>query len=187
MYYEEYYEYEKTEQFEPRISFIFHREPLGRKYLRYLRRAKYAKNYFIRKYYEKQRALLGNKHNIEIFEQTQIGKGFYLGHPGSITINPAAILGEYVCIHKGATIGVENRGENKGVPVIGDCVWIGINAMIFGNIRIGDDVLISPNCVVNCDVPSHSIVYGNPSIIKHKEHATEGYISTDIYSCIFNK
>ena len=33
-------------------------------------------------------------------------------------------------IHKGVTIGQENRGKRKGTPVIGDEVWIGINATI---------------------------------------------------------
>ena len=62
-------------------------------------------------------------------------------------------------------------------PVIGNEVWIGINAAIVGKITIGDDVLIAPNSYVNCDVPSHSIVFGNPCIIKHRENATEGYIN----------
>lgn len=65
----------------------------------------------------------------------------------------------------------------QGTPVIGNEVWIGINATIVGKINIRDDVLIAPNRYVNCDVPSHSIVFGNPCIIKHRENATEGYIN----------
>ena len=53
--------------------------------------------------------------------------------------------------------------------------------MVCGNIKIGDDVLISSNSFVNTDVPSHSVVYGNPCIIKHRDHATEKYISTNTY------
>ena len=51
-----------------------------------------------------------------------------------------------------------------------------INAAIVGKVTIGDDVLIATNSYVNCDVPSNSIVFGNPCIIKYKENATEGYI-----------
>lgn len=65
----------------------------------------------------------------------------------------------------------------QGTPVIGNEVWIGINVAIVDKITIGDDVLIAPNRYVNCDVPSHSIVFGNPCIIKHRENATEGYIN----------
>lgn len=75
------------------------------------------------------------------------------------------------------TIGQENRGSRKGVPTIGDNVWIGVNATIIGKITIGDDVLIAPNSYVNCDVPSHSVVFGNPCTIKPKVGATDGYIN----------
>lgn len=112
---------------------------------------------------------------VEIPVECRIG-GIYLGHVWGITVHPQAILGANVNLHKGATIGAENRGKRKGAPTIGNNVWIGINATIVGAIHIGDDVLIAPNCYVNCDVPSHSIVFGNPCVIKPKSHATEGYI-----------
>ena len=68
-------------------------------------------------------------------------------------------------------------GGRQGVPVIGNDVWIGINPIVVGKITIGDDVMIAPNSYVNCDVPSHSIVFGNPCIIKHRENAAEVYIN----------
>lgn len=78
-------------------------------------------------------------------------------HPFNITINENVVIGNNCNIHKGVCIGQENRGSRKGVPQIGNCCWIGINAVIVGNIHIGDDVLIAPNAYVNCDIPSHSI------------------------------
>lgn len=71
-------------------------------------------------------------------------------------------------------------GGRKGTPRIGNEVWIGVNVTIVGKITIGDDVLIAPNTYVNCDIPSHSIVFGNPCIIKHRDNATEGYINQKI-------
>lgn len=109
-----------------------------------------------------------------------IGPGLYIGHPFGITINPHAKMGKNCNIHKGVTIGQENRGSRKGAPSIGNEVWIGVNSTIVGAITIGDDVLIAPNAYVNCDVPSHSILYGNPCIIKHKDNATGGYINNKI-------
>lgn len=116
----------------------------------------------------------------ELPSSAKIGKGLYIGHPSGITINTRAILGENVNIHKGVTIGQENRGKRKGVPIIGNCVWIGINSTIVGNIKIDDDVLIAPNTYVNCDIPSHSVVLGNPCVIKHRVCATEGYINNKV-------
>lgn len=105
-----------------------------------------------------------------------IGPGLYLGHPYCIVINPETVIGSYVNIAKGVTIGQTNRGRNQGSPIIGNNVWIGTNAVIVGKIKIGDDVLIAPNSYVTVDIPSHSVVYGNPCIIKVKPNATQGYI-----------
>lgn len=106
--------------------------------------------------------------------------GIYLGHAYNITINGRATIGRNCNIHKGVVIGQTNRGKRKGVPTIGDEVWIGINAAIVGGITIGDDVLIAPNSYVNCDVPPHSVVFGNPCIIKNRDRATEGYVNNKV-------
>ena len=119
------------------------------------------------------------RRGLEISYTTKIGRGLYLGHAYNITINPDAQIGNNCNIHKGVVIGQTNRGKRKGVPIVGNRVWIGINAAIVGNITIGDDVLIAPNSFVNVDVPSHSVVYGNPCIIKHRDNATEGYINNE--------
>ena len=78
-----------------------------------------------------------------------IGPGLYMGHVYGITLNPKVKIGKNCNIHKGVTIGQENRGKRKGVPVIGDEVWIGINATIVGNVHIGNDVLIAPGAYIN--------------------------------------
>lgn len=130
------------------------------------------KKYIYEQFYKRLRA----KRMIEIPYETQIGFGLYLGHFYSVTINKQVILGNNVSIHKNVTIGQENRGARKGCPTIGDNVWIGINAVIVGNIHIGNDVLIAPNAFVNIDVPDHSVVFGNPCIIKRKDNATKDYI-----------
>ena len=116
----------------------------------------------------------------DISASAHIGKGLYIGHPYCITINPQASIGDNCNIHKGLTIGQENRGSRKGAPTIGNCVWIGVNVTIVGKITIGDDVLIAPNTYVNRDVPSHSVVFGNPCIIKQVENATGGYIRNKV-------
>ena len=117
---------------------------------------------------------------IEIPLGIEVGKGLYMGHFSGITINNKATLGNNISIHKGVTIGQENRGKRKGTPTIGNKVWIGINSTVVGNITIGDNVLIAPNSFVNFDVPSNSIVIGNE--IKPSINATEGYIDYKMLS-----
>lgn len=118
--------------------------------------------------------------HVEISPCTQIGEGLYVGHPFCITINPNVVIGKNCNISKGVTIGQENRGKRKGTPIIGNCVYLGVNSTIVGAITIGDDVLIAPNSYVNCDIPSHSIVIGNPCRIIPRENATEGYINNKV-------
>lgn len=115
-------------------------------------------------------------HGFQIPPSTQIGKGLYIGHWGTIIINSKTIMGDYCNLSPGVTIGQTNRGKNKGAPIIGNRVWIGTNAVIVGNINIGDNVMIAPNAFVNISVPSNSLVIGNPASILSRENATEGYI-----------
>ncbi|MCM1115056.1 MAG: serine acetyltransferase [Clostridium sp.] len=117
------------------------------------------------------------KYGIEISYSAKIGKGLYIGHPYNITVGADVVIGDNVNLHKGCTIGRENRGKRSGVPTIGSRVSIGINSTIVGNITIGDDVMIAPNSFVNFNVPSHSVVIGNPGVIHHKDDATKGYVA----------
>ena len=151
-----------------------------RKFSYYFRKSATCKNKILKSYYRFMFRSICAKHGLEIPAQANIGKGLYIGHPYNITINPDAVLGENINIHKGVTIGQENRGVRKGAPTIGNQVWIGINATIVGNITIGNDVLIAPNSYVNCNVPSHSVVIGNPCKIIPRENATEEYINNTV-------
>ena len=120
------------------------------------------------------------KTGIQIGWHTRIGEGLVLVHCGNIAVNNEAVIGKNCTMYHGVTVGMEFRGERKGNPVIGDSVWIGSNACVVGNITIGDDVLIAPLSFVNFDVPSHSIVIGNPAKIIHRELATESYITNPV-------
>lgn len=126
-----------------------------------------------------QYLLLSQKFCFSIPYTTQIGKGFVVGHTGSVIINERAILGNNINIATGTVIGAA-QGKRQGAPIIGSRVWIGSNAIIVGNVKIEDDVLIAPGAFVNFDVPAHSLVIGNPGVIHHKENATENYISNII-------
>ena len=151
-----------------------------KQFLKYFRKCQFPSNKLFslidRFFFEK----IKNKLCIEISRSTTIGDGLYIGHPYGITINAKSIIGNNCNIHKGVLIGQENRGKRQGTPTIGNEVWIGINAAIVGKINIGNDVLIAPNSYVNCDVPSHSIVFGNPCVIKRKENATANYVNNKI-------
>ena len=158
-----------------KIPFV---KPIQIKYIRVFRKAScYPSKSILGIYYRLKLKHLSEKTGIQIPTRTKIGKGFYIGHFGTIIINPEVTIGDNLNIAAGVTIGKTNRGDKMGVPTIGNKVWIGTNAAIVGKIKIGDDVLIAPNAYVNTDLPSHSIAIGNPAEIHHKDDATEGYIN----------
>ena len=150
----------------------------GYKYTKILRKTHYwkSKNILIYLLYAYRLNRLQLKYGYQISTSAKIGKGLYIGHFGTVVVNPEAVLGDNVNLSPNVVIGKQNRGDKKGAPCIGSCVWIGSGAKIVGKITIGDDVLIAPNAYVNFDVPSHSIVIGNPGKIIFRENATEGYI-----------
>ena len=161
-----------------KINEYFKRD-IEKKYIVLFRKAQESKGIF--KKINKYRLFkMSQKSMIQIPIDTKIGEGLYIDHLGSIVINPKTVIGKNVNIVQGVTIGQTNRGEKEGCPIIGDNVWIGANAVIVGKIKIGNDVLIAPNSYVNIDVPSHSVVIGNPAQIHHKENATDGYINRTI-------
>lgn len=116
------------------------------------------------------------KYGIEIYHTTQVGEGFYIGHFGGIIVNPKAKIGKNCNISHGVTIGLSIRGKNKGVPTLGDNIFIGPGAKIFGNIKIGDDVAIGANSVVTKSFDSNKTIAGIPATVI-SELGSEGYIN----------
>ncbi|MCE5230918.1 serine acetyltransferase [bacterium] len=104
------------------------------------------------------RALWG----IEIPRSTKIGPELYIGHYGGIIISSATVIGRRAAISHQVTIGVSGRGEKRGTPVIGDNVYIGPGAKIFGKITIGNNVKIGANAVIHKDIPDNAVVVLDP-------------------------
>lgn len=145
------------------------------RYIVYLRYSQKTNIVLFRLFCEYKLYRLTRKYGIEIKAKTKIGSGFVMTHPYNITVSPYAIIGSNVTMMKGSTVGI-SAGKRSGAPIIGNNVYIGINSTIIGGIVIGDDVLIGPNTLINRDIPSHSMVVGNPCKITHKENATVDYI-----------
>lgn len=164
------------------ISFIEKARLYGFEYMKVWRRTNY--------YLKKNRLLYllwglclyrkSLKFGFQISPQAKIGHGLYIGHFGTIVVGNEVVIGDNCNLSPNVIIGRTNRGKKEGSPHIGNQVWIGSGAIIVGDITIGDNVLIAPNAYVNIDIPSNSIVYGNPAQIKFNPKATVGYINNNI-------
>ncbi len=150
--------------------------PTELRYIALYRKANGCRFRPLKLFYTVRLKLMSYKTQIQIPARTEIGEGFYIGHTGRVIIHPDAVLGKNMNVGTGVTIGYENRGKRKGAPHFDGHCWIGTNAVVVGNVHIGEDVMIAPLTFVNFDVPPHSIVIGNPAKIIYKENATEDYI-----------
>jgi len=91
-----------------------------------------------------------------------IGKNTKFGYGGlGVVVHKDAKIGNNCLIGQNVTIG--KNIAKKGVPHIGNCVYIGAGSVVFGNIIIGDNVIIGANSVVNRDCKSDSVYAGNPA------------------------
>ena len=105
------------------------------------------------------------KYGIEIYHTTKIGEGFYIGHFGGIVVNPMVKIGKNCNISHGVTIGLGIKDEQNGFPIIGDNVFIGPGAKIFGDVKIGNNVAIGANSVVTKSFEDNVTIAGVPATI----------------------
>lgn len=94
-----------------------------------------------------------------------IGHSFYIGHFGGIIINSKAKIGDNCNISQGVTIGVSGRGSKRGVPVLGNNIYIGANAVLAGKISIGSNCVVAANSLVIETISDNSTVIGVPAIV----------------------
>ena len=96
-------------------------------------------------------------------------KGLQLPHNGSIVINANTKIGENCRIHICTNIGAANKSSIA--PVIGDNVYIGPGAKIYGEITIANNIKIAPNAAVHKSFYEENIIIGGvpaAQIIKSK-------------------
>jgi serine O-acetyltransferase len=105
-----------------------------------------------------------NKINV-IFGRCVIGRGadfgpdFVILHSFGVFINSNVRGGSRVTVEHRITVGAEKDQS----PSIGDDVFIGVGAVILGEVRIGNGARIGANAVVVRDVPDGVTAVGVPA------------------------
>ena len=96
------------------------------------------------------------------------GPGLCLVHRGTVVVSPLAKVGANCRIHPSTSI-----GDYNGTPTLGDNVYIGPGAKLYGNITIGNNVAIGANAVVNSSFPDNCTVGGIPARVLTNTGALE--------------
>ncbi|MDK2867197.1 MAG: serine O-acetyltransferase [Clostridiales bacterium] len=109
---------------------------------------------------------------IEIHPGAKIGKCLFIDHGMGVVIGETTIIGDYVTIYQGTTLGGTGKDVGKRHPTIGDRVVIGAGARILGPIHIAAGTKIGAGSVVLQDTRTESTAVGIPArIIGGIDHA----------------
>jgi len=94
----------------------------------------------------------------EIHPGACIGRRFVLDHGYGTVIGETCEIGDDCYLLSGVTLGasgIADNGLGKRHPTLGNQVEVGAGARVLGAISIGDNVFISPACVITRDVPAN--------------------------------
>ncbi|KPA82360.1 serine acetyltransferase [Leptomonas pyrrhocoris] len=112
--------------------------------------------------------LAHSRTGIDIHPHTSIGHHFFMDHGTGIVIGATAIIGNYVSVYQGVTLGARSFPTDKKTgekirdlprhPIIEDGVTLYANAVVLGRVTIGERSTIGGNCWVVRDVPPFSSI-----------------------------
>jgi serine O-acetyltransferase len=110
---------------------------------------------------------------IDIHPAAQIGEYFHIDHGTGIVIGETSVIGNYVKMYQGVTLGAlsvsKNMAGSKRHPTVQDRVVIYSGATVLGGETvIGHDSIIGGNVWLIHSVDPHSTVYHTPSISVNK-------------------
>ena len=104
-----------------------------------------------------------------------IGKGVRISWGAKLDkTNPKGIhIGDYTAVTSGAAIITHDfvHREWKDVRIGRNC-FLGYGCIVLPGVTIGDSCIISGNTVVGRDVPSNSVVMGNPGKVVERDIVT---------------
>ncbi len=113
---------------------------------------------------------------IDIHPGANIASPFFIDHGTGIVIGETSVVGQYVKIYQGVTLGALSLSKGhamKGIkrhPTIGNHVTIYSGASILGDIKVGDNVTIGSNVFATEDIPSDTKVrIGKPELVFTKK------------------
>lgn len=111
---------------------------------------------------------------IYINPRANIGPGFVIHNFSSIVIENVEI-GDNLTINQCVHVGYD--WTRRGLPTIGNNVFLGSGAKVLGDVTVGDNAVVAANCLVSRSVEPRSLVVGVPGLVVAR-NLSDDYIST---------
>ncbi len=99
---------------------------------------------------------------VEIHPGARIGRGVFIDHGMGVVIGETASVGDGSILYKGVVLGGTRNEPVQRHPQLGERVVVGTNAVVLGNVCVGDGARIGSGSVVVRDVPAGATVVGVP-------------------------
>ena len=98
--------------------------------------------------------------------QARIGPGLVLYHPTGVVVGPGCVVGARATLMQSVTLGSDEvvaGPERAGSPRLGDDVFVGPGAAVFGDVVLGDRVQVGANSVVTDSFGNDVVIAGAPA------------------------
>jgi len=99
---------------------------------------------------------------VEIHPGATIGRRFFIDHGMGVVIGETTEIGDDVLMYKGVVLGGTSSEPVKRHPTVCDGVVLGTDAVVLGNITLGEGAKVGSGSVVIRDVPAFATVVGVP-------------------------
>jgi acetyltransferase-like isoleucine patch superfamily enzyme len=98
------------------------------------------------------------------------GSSVKVGRHGLFAAQAYLVGGGHEFEREGLAV-IDQPRSSRGI-VLGDNVWLGTGAKVLDGVRIGSDVVVGANAVVNTDLPDGAIAAGVPArVLRHRTGA----------------
>jgi acetyltransferase-like isoleucine patch superfamily enzyme len=116
--------------------------------------------------------LLGDHTNLGFHCEIFSGSTVSVGHHGLFAAQAYLVGGGHEFEAADAAV-IDQPRTSRGIA-LGDNVWLGTGAKVLDGVRIGSDVVVGANAVVNADLPDGAIAAGVPARVLRRRTPEDG-------------
>jgi acetyltransferase-like isoleucine patch superfamily enzyme len=114
---------------------------------------------------------IGDHGNLGFHCEVFSGSSVTVGRHGLFAAQAYLVGGGHEFEREGLAV-IDQPRSSRGI-VLGDNVWLGTGAKVLDGVRIGNDVVVGANAVVNADLPDGAIAAGVPARVLRRRSGTD--------------